>query len=336
MASSTLAPQPLKLGFDADSILTRSVLELSNDCVKILDGDGKLLHMTQCGLRIMEIDDFEPLRGQPWPSLWPAQLQSLVAKSVHDALTRGVGHFVGDCPTAKGNMKSWDVTVTAIPSEPGKPQRLISISRDVSEQVAAERELRASHERLGVVSSEMAHRVNNTLSLVQALVMQTARSSSDPKMFAKKLSGRIAAMAEANRALIMGGDGNADLASLVRGQLGAYGGEGTHIRIDGPDVTLPTQAASSVALIVHELATNAIKYGALSIETGRVDLTWSITRDSGKPKLSLLWQERDGPPVKPPERRGFGSTLIERGVGGGKVERVFAPDGVTCRIDLPL
>jgi two-component system CheB/CheR fusion protein len=131
----------------------------------------------------------------------------------------------------------------------------------------------------------------------------------------------------------LGGDGSADLASLVRGQLAAYGGEGTHIRIDGPDVTLPAQAASSVALIVHELATNAIKYGALSTETGRVELTWSVA--PGK-KLSLLWQERGGPPVKAPERRGFGSTLIERGVGGGKVERVFAPDGVTCRIDLPL
>jgi two-component sensor histidine kinase len=284
----------------------------------------------------MEIDDFEPLRGQPWPTLWPAPLQALVAKSVHDALTRGVGHFTGECPTAKGTLKWWDVTVTAIPVEPGQPQRLISVSRDVTQQANAERELRANHERLGLVSSEMAHRVNNTLSLVQAMVAQTVRLSPDPKAFAEKLNGRIAAMAEANRALISNADGNADLASLVRGQLGAYGGEGTHIRIDGPAVTLPTQAASSIALIVHELATNAIKYGALSTEAGRVDLTWSMMPDNGKPKLSLLWQERGGPPVKAPVRRGFGSTLIERGVGGGKVERVFAPDGVTCRIDLPL
>ena len=97
-------------------------------------------------------------------------------------------------------------------------------------------------------------------------------------------------------------------------------------------MTLPAQAASSIALIVHEFATNAIKYGALSTEAGRVDLTWSV--DGGQ--LSLLWQERGGPPVKAPARRGFGSTLIERGVGGGKVDRVFAPEGVTCRIDLPL
>ena len=210
-----LAPQPLKFGFDADSMLSRSVLELSNDCVKIFDGDGKLLHMTQCGLRIMEIDDFEPLRGQPWPTLWPAALQELVAKSVHDALTRGVGHFTGECPTAKGNLRSWDVTVTAVPTEPGQPQRLISISRDVTQQANAERDLRASHERLGLVSSEMAHRVNNTLALVQAMVAQTVRLSPDPKAFAEKLNGRIAAMAEANRALISNADGNADLASLV-------------------------------------------------------------------------------------------------------------------------
>jgi two-component system CheB/CheR fusion protein len=105
--------------------------------------------------------------------------------------------------------------------------------------------------------------------------------------------------------------------------------------VDGPDVTLDPSLAVPLGLALHELATNATKYGSLSRPGGIVELSWSVRRANGVQHLALVWRERRGPPARPPTRRGFGTSLIERGLPDAQIERVFEPEGLVCRIDLP-
>jgi two-component sensor histidine kinase len=114
-----------------------------------------------------------------------------------------------------------------------------------------------------------------------------------------------------------------------------HGGVG-RFTLNGPTVRLSPKTALSLSMALHELATNAVKYGALSVPDGRVDITWTQIPQPGAPRLELTWTERDGPPVTPPESRGFGSRLIERGLAAelsGSADIDFRPDGVVCRIE---
>jgi two-component sensor histidine kinase len=127
----------------------------------------------------------------------------------------------------------------------------------------------------------------------------------------------------------------ADVASIAAAGFGA----GERITSSGPHVRLVPRTAISVAMALHELATNAVKYGALSVQDGRVELSWSIDDHEGDQRLRMRWQEFDGPPVEPPARRGFGSRLIEDGLSrelGGKVVILFERSGVICIADAPL
>jgi two-component sensor histidine kinase len=108
------------------------------------------------------------------------------------------------------------------------------------------------------------------------------------------------------------------------------------VTLAGPDVTLSPKLATSLGLVLHELLTNATKYGALSVPDGRVELRWDLAGDDGQRHVLLTWTERGGPPVTAPEHEGFGSTLIERSLPGATVERRFEREGLVCTIDLPL
>lgn len=186
---------------------------------------------------------------------------------------------------------------------------------------------------------EMAHRINNTLAVVQSIINQTARMVSEPKEFAKAVNLRIGAIAAANRALLTSEWDGADLESLVRQELLTQGADEARLHMAGPRTALPARGVTAFSLIVHELATNAVKHGALSGERGDVDLAWSIIQnadDKNVQRLSFVWTERGGPPVVTPERKGFGSILLDRGVDDCRVERRFEPAGLVCVITLPL
>lgn len=196
---------------------------------------------------------------------------------------------------------------------------------------------------------ELAHRINNMLAVVQAVVSQTARASTDPAVFVDAVSARIAAMAAANRSLLTGEWDGADLETLVRQELQTQGAPAARLSLNGPRTPLPPRDVVAFALVIHELATNAVKFGALSGARGSVALDWSVVADDGsggdngagdggdgRARLSLVWRESGGPPVKEPARKGFGSLLLERGIDDCKVERDFRPDGLVCRIVLPL
>ncbi|HEY8615383.1 PAS domain S-box protein [Phenylobacterium sp.] len=192
------------------------------------------------------------------------------------------------------------------------------------------------HQRLLI--NELNHRVKNTLAVVQSLAHQTFRSGQPPEASRAAFEARLSALSAAHNLLTEQSWEAAAMDEIVATTVtAALGGDAGRVRLSGPTVRLSPQTAVSVALAMHELCTNALKYGALSNDSGRVAIDWTV--DSGARRLALTWTESGGPPVRPPGRRGFGSRMIERGLAGelgGDVALDFRPEGLVCRIDAPL
>ncbi|MGZ8309305.1 MAG: sensor histidine kinase [Rhodoplanes sp.] len=180
---------------------------------------------------------------------------------------------------------------------------------------------------------ELNHRVKNTLATIQAIAGQTLRATNSPGEFVEAFSGRLQSLGRAHSLLTQSSWEGADLADIVRDQLAIRDTE--RIVVSGPRVFLPPQSAVYIALVLHELGTNARKYGALCGANGRVFLDWSVARDR---TLELDWIEREGPAVATPGSVGFGTKLIEQSVKGlgGDVRVEFAVTGLSCQISLPL
>jgi two-component system, chemotaxis family, sensor kinase Cph1 len=197
------------------------------------------------------------------------------------------------------------------------------------EAAAAERERVRQHEAL--LMAELDHRVKNTLATIQSLVRQSSRGAENLQHFVKTLEARIVAMAKAHNLLTAGQWRQVPMRDLLTQELAQYGDEA--ILLDGPDVALTPRAALALSLAVHELATNAGKYGALSAQRGRVEVRWREAPEG----LHLNWREQGGPKVVVPTKRGFGSTLIEKAMTietGGKAKLSFHESGVACDIVL--
>lgn len=211
--------------------------------------------------------------------------------------------------------------------------------RDVAERTRVGVARLEAEERQDLLNAELAHRLKNNLALVQSIVSQTLRTATDLPSARKLLSERISALGKAHDVLMTGRKDAASVEEIVRSTV-ALLGEGARVAIAGPQVELGASAALSLALICHELATNASKYGALSVDAGQVTVQWQIETDAaGKPLFVFEWQESDGPVVTPPTRRGFGTRLIEVGLSGafGAEARLdYAPSGLRCRLTGPL
>ncbi|HSC18251.1 MAG TPA: CheR family methyltransferase [Rhizomicrobium sp.] len=190
--------------------------------------------------------------------------------------------------------------------------------------------------RLRLLLGELTHRVKNILAVVQGMVHQTARNSSTREEFIARLDGRLAALAASHQLLVDSQWEGADLHKLIASELDAYAGDPARLHLQGEPVSLPADVATPFGLVLHELATNATKYGALSNDGGQVELNWQIKHEDNGQQLEFHWREKDGPPVKQPLRRGFGSTLIERGLPGADAKLDFRTDGVECTLLLPI
>lgn len=199
----------------------------------------------------------------------------------------------------------------------------------------------AEHEQqLQLVNQELGHRLKNQLAIVQAVAGQTLRQSSDIKAAGEALSFRLAALARATDMLTATEWRSADLHMLARETLANHAGLADRVRIHGPEVRFNPQVALGLTLVLHELMTNATKYGALSNDTGLVHLNWSLEVRAvpGEQRFHLVWREVGGPPVAVPSKRGFGSVMIERSLRSyfrGETAISYAPDGVVFRIDAP-
>lgn len=176
-------------------------------------------------------------------------------------------------------------------------------------------ERRLAEEHREILSREVDHRARNLLSVVQAVLRLTPRG--DPATHVEAVEGRIAALGRAHALLAEARWAGAELRDLAQEELAAYGGLGDRIALEGPSVALAPDAAQAFSMVLHELATNAAKYGALLAPEGRVRVTWLIEDRVNGDTLQLRWEETGGtPPGAAPPRRGFGSRLIEATVAG--------------------
>lgn len=188
------------------------------------------------------------------------------------------------------------------------------------------------------MTRELAHRVKNSFAVLQAILRSTLKTTSNPQDFAAKFSGRLHSLAAAQDILTDNNWKGAELGSLARHLLSSYVvNEDTRLAISGPEINLPPDYAVPFGLIFNELATNALKYGALSVPGGKIDLSWRVEGKTGAgSNLILIWRERGGPKITSLEPRGFGTALIERSLAGAKVERLFDADGLICTVSLTL
>jgi two-component sensor histidine kinase len=194
-------------------------------------------------------------------------------------------------------------------------------------------------ERQHLIVGELHHRAKNMLAMVQAIAVQTLRGASSLESARSTLVGRIAALRRVTDVLVQENRRGANLRTIVEDALAslAVGGPDS-ICTKGPDVSLQSRVAMAFAMILHELGTNAVKYGALSTEEGRVKVEWNVTGTSQATVVRLRWTEHGGPSVKPPITNGFGTRLLQ-GLARelqGTIDLNYDPAGVRCVVDAPL
>ena len=211
----------------------------------------------------------------------------------------------------------------------GRPQRIVGVNIDITERKRAE-------ERQRVLVAELDHRVKNVLATVSAIITQTQEASSSQLDFVNALNRRINSLARTHELLSESNWRGASLAEIVRREFAPY--STGNAEASGPSVSLKAEATQAVATVLHELTTNAAKYGAFSSRTGRVSVQWQWQENASHNRLVIEWREAGGPPVLTPSRCGYGTTIIRELIPfelGGEVELVFPSEGIRCRLQIP-
>lgn len=244
-----------------------------------------------------------------------------------------VEHFETLRVAKDGRRVHVSVTISPLRDKWGRVVGASKVGRDITERKIAE-------ERQQTLINELNHRVKNTLATVQSLASQTLRSGGVSETTRNEFEGRLLALSRAHDQLTRGNWEHADFSTIVADVFEPYRRANTGaLRIAGERVKLNAQAALTLAMILHELATNAAKYGALSQPSGTLSVSWRVTNGASPPRLAIEWQEMGGPAVTPPARRGFGSRLLERGITGelrGTARTSFDPAGFRCFMEIPV
>lgn len=297
----------------------------------ISDPQGECLHLNQMLRNFWGIDE-SALGDFSWvATMHPDDAPEMGRKVMEGLAKRSPVSVKGRYLNAEKQYRVLETNARPRFSSTGEFLGMIGVNVDVTERDEAEkaREL---------LVAELNHRVKNTLSIVQGIAHQTFRHLPDAAEARRAFEGRLVALAQAHNLLTQANWENASLAKLAELALDARGTNAKRVLLAGPPILLQPKEAVAIAMALHELCTNAMKYGALSNETGRITLNWGRT-DGASPQLELHWRESGGPPVRPPSRRGFGSLLLERTLAqdlDGNVTMSFDPAGLSCRIGAPL
>jgi PAS domain S-box-containing protein len=319
----------------ASEEFNRRILASTTDCITVLDVDGRLISMNEVAIPVFGGSSFAHVVGRPWVDIW--QLQES-REAVLAALAQARGgrtcRFQAALDTGAGTGPLWwDIVLAPMNGDDGRPERILAVSRDITE-------IKQTEARQTVLMHEMAHRVKNTLAMVQAVATQTLRNAHSLEEAGEALGARLLALAQAHDVLMQGAWSSADLRGLVDTAVTLHSdGEPGRFVVSGPDVTLGPRPGLTLALILHELGTNAAKYGALSKPEGHVAIGWSVAMVEGEERLSFRWEEIGGPAVTPPTRIGFGTRLIERSLVhsfGGTAKLQFPEAGVVLTMQAPI
>jgi PAS domain S-box-containing protein len=298
---------------------------------------GKILATSRVGVSLVGLDGSptgpEATKSGPLSLGLPCRLDQWKedgSAALAMARAGGTGHFQ---TTDQHENRHWEVAVTPILGTDGTPRNLLAVSREITD-------LRRAEQRQKLLMQELAHRVKNTFAMVHAIASQTLSGPTMPAGLRNDFSARLLALSHAHDMLMQGDWASARLRPLVEGIARLHGLKASdRFKISGADLTLGPRMALSFALVLHELGTNALKYGALSNGTGRVVVSWTVEAGQDGPLFRLRWTESGGPAVRTPDRKGFGSRLIARSfptAGGVTSAMTFEPEGVAFAVEAPM
>jgi PAS domain S-box-containing protein len=313
---------------------TRSILEQATNAIIVLAPDGSIAHASLMAEDLAE----QPPVGRAFSQAFPLEahnpadppLKRFSAKEFDHALATKPFHGV----EVKFRSERLSKRVFLLSAGPLLDEKKVSVGSIVTLTEITER--KHAEEQQATIAAELNHRFKNMLSLVQSLAAQTVRSSETLENFDDVFSGRLQALASAHDLLMQTRPSGIGLSELVTSILAPFRSRDERIKASGSQVALPADAVAPLSMALHELTTNAVKYGALSNATGHVDIAWRLVEQNGS-QVELTWQESGGPTVK---RRaaGFGTKLINRVLRdlAGESEIKFDPQGLRCTVAFPL
>lgn len=311
--------------------LLAAIVESSDDAIISKDLNGIVTSWNAGAERIFGYSA-EEMIGKPAELLIPADRVDEEA-SILTRVRRGerVDHYETMRRRKDGELVSVSLSISPVLGANGRIIGASKIARDISERKRLEEARRA-------LSLEINHRTKNLLAVVEAVIRQTAAHGS-PDDFVRRISQRLRALAANQDLLVEGSWRGAEMSALVRAQL-AHIDEliGSRVRLEGDLLVLTPAAAQALGMAFHELATNALRYGALSDDKGEVCIAWCVEAVGEEPELYVSWKESGGPAVISPGRAGFGTTIIERITGqslGGVVVMTYAPTGLVWELRAP-
>jgi PAS domain S-box-containing protein len=316
---------------DLESARLAAIVASSDDAIISKTLDGQITSWNAGATRIFGYEA-EEMIGKFIIQIIPPELHGS-EKQILARLRRGehIDHYETVRVAKDGRLVDISLTVSPLRDKSGNVVGASKVGRDITERKQAEKLQR-------LLLDELNHRVKNTLATIQALANQSLHLARNPADFVAGFTGRVQALARAHDLLINEKLQGADVLELVREQVLFGAADDKRVSCSGPVLLLDAQLSVHLALVLHELATNARKYGALSVPTGRLAVQWEMRTSGKRGNLVLEWKESGGPKVSMPKERGFGSTLIERTLSahGGEATLSFGAEGVTARIALPL
>ena len=315
--------------------LLAAIVESSDDAIASKDLDGVVTSWNRAAERLFGYAAAEMV-GRPIAVLAaPGREDEMPAILARIRRGERVDHLETVRRRKDGRLVEVALTVSPVRNRQGRVVGASKVARDITGRRAAE-------ERQRLLLGELRHRVKNLLALVQALARQTEAAGRSGEDYRDAFLGRLETLARAHELTFAAHAATADLGELVGRILAPYAADPATITIEtGPRVSLVRGQVTPVCLILHELATNAVKHGALSAPAGRVRVGWRDEQDAagGGRRLRLRWGEQGGPEVRPPAARGFGTRLVEAAAAhelGGRAELTFAPEGLSAEIAFPL
>jgi PAS domain S-box-containing protein len=283
------------------------VIKSTQDCVKVLTLDGRLVSMNDGARKALGVEDVEPYRNADFVDFWPEADRPAVRRALEAARNGGTGRFTGYfARISDGEPAWWDVAVSAISDSEGRPEWLFVVSRNITD-------LHRAEERQQALREELNHRVKNTLATVMSLAFQTARTAPSLEAFNASFRDRLQALSKIHDLLTRRSWERVQVSEVLGLALGDRLASDA-VAAEGPPVEVAARAAVSLSLALHELATNAVRHGALSQPGGRLAIAWKPGADPGE--VELKWVEASAAEVARPDREGFGLKLIRAMVEG--------------------
>lgn len=340
MVASDLTEQKRSRELVAAERFLRSILEQATEPVVVCDPAGLVTHCSRAALALSEADPV----GRPLADAWPFLVLDVASggrdepEPVRSRIQQALGGDSVSGVEVRFERQGSEVRHYLFSAGPLHDAREQVVGCIVMLTEITDRKRAEQHQRM--LLAELSHRVKNTLASVRSIAAQTVRNAPSVQDFGSAFDGRLKALALAHGVLTRTGWGDAELRDLLRQTLTPYrSGRPDDIALSGPPVRLPARQVVAITLILHELATNAAKYGALSAAGGRLAVQWGVEPNGSGRLLRLRWQESGGPAVQPPGSSGFGTALIERSVThelDGSARLDYRPDGFVCELSFPL